>query len=249
MGLTARREDTRNAPVPLPTGADKRAAVRTMFDRIAPRYDLLNRLMSVGLDRRWRRLAADALELQRGDLVLDVACGTGDLAALAADRAARVVAVDFAREMLARGRARLGSCPVAWVRGDAAALPLAAGRARAVTCGFALRNFVSLPAVFAEMARVLAPGGRIAVLEVDRPRPPVLRAGHALWLDRVVPRLGALLSDREAYGYLPRSTAYLPPAAELRALLEGAGFVHVAQRPLLLGAVQLWTGVRAGAPG
>jgi len=226
----------------LPTGATKRATVRAMFDRIAPRYDLMNRLMTAGLDRRWRRIAADAIALAPGDRVVDLACGTGDLAEIAAARGARVLAVDFAREMLVRGRAR--GIPAAWLRADATSLPLADGAATAVTCGFALRNFVSLPAVFAELARVLAPGGRIALLDVDRPDARPLRAAHALWLDRAVPRLGGLLSDRDAYAYLPRSTAYLPPAAEMRALLEKAGFARVARRRLLLGSVQLWTGVR-----
>lgn len=226
----------------LPRDEDKRAMVRAMFDRIAPRYDLLNRVITVGLDRRWREAAIAALALGPGDRVLDLACGTGDLAALAAARGARVLALDFAREMLVRGRAR--GTRAQWVCGDAAALPLPSGFATALTCGFALRNFVSLPEVLREMGRVLAPGGRLALLEVDRPEGGALRAGHRLWFDRVVPRLGGLLSDRAAYAYLPRSAAYLPDAERLRASIEAAGFSRVARRRFLFGSAQLWTAVR-----
>jgi demethylmenaquinone methyltransferase/2-methoxy-6-polyprenyl-1,4-benzoquinol methylase len=216
--------------------------VRAMFDRIAPRYDLLNRVISVGLDRRWREAAVAALELRPGDRVVDLACGTGDLAALAAARGARVVALDFAREMLVRGRAR--GTRAAWLCGDAAALPLPAGCASALVCGFALRNFVSLPDVLREMGRVLAPGGRLALLEVDRPEGGALRAGHRLWFERIVPRLGGLLSDRAAYAYLPRSAAYLPAAEGLREWIEAAGFARVERARFLFGSAQLWTAVR-----
>jgi len=230
----------------LPSGAEKRALVRTMFDRIAPRYDRMNRLLTAGLDQRWRRLALATVAVGPGDRVLDLACGTGDLCALARARGARVLGVDFAREML-RGARRRG-IEAALVQADGAALPFPDGSFHALTCGFALRNFAELPAIFAEAARVLAPGGRVALLEVDRPASPLVRAGHALYFERVVPLLGALLSDRAAYAWLPRSAAYLPPPAELRALLEKAGFEQVGRRALLLGAVQLLTAVRRGAP-
>jgi len=214
-----------------------------MFDRIAPRYDRMNRLMTAGLDQRWRREALARIGVGPGDRVVDVACGTGDLAELAGRRGASVLALDFARGML-DGAARRG-IPASLVHGDGARLPVASGAADAVTCGFALRNFASLPEVFAELARVLAPGGRIALIDVDRPANPLLRAGHGLYFDRVVPRVGGLLSDRAAYAYLPQSTAYLPPADELCASIERAGFRDVARTTLGLGAVQLLTAVRA----
>jgi demethylmenaquinone methyltransferase/2-methoxy-6-polyprenyl-1,4-benzoquinol methylase len=232
----------------LPAAAEKRAAVRAMFDRIAPRYDLLNRLLTGGLDQRWRRALLAAARVGPGDRVVDLACGTGDLAALASARGADVIGVDFSREMLRAARrraARRGGVATAFVQADAQALPLASASASVVTCGFALRNFVSLPAALAECARVLRPGGRLALLEVDRPRLGAVRAGHSLYFDRVVPRIGALLSDRAAYRYLPDSTAYLPAEPELLQWIERAGFARPAKRRLLLGAAQLLLAERA----
>jgi demethylmenaquinone methyltransferase/2-methoxy-6-polyprenyl-1,4-benzoquinol methylase len=233
------RRDVRD---PLPRPDDKQRAVRAIFERIAPRYDALNRLLSLGFDRSWRRLALDAIGVGPGDRVLDLACGTGDLAGLAAARGAQVVGVDFARAMLAGAHRRELRCHLS--QADATALPLPDAWATALTCGFALRNFVSLPEVFGEIARVVAPGGRIALLDVDRPDAAWLRFGHALWFDHVVPRIGGWFSDREAYTYLPRSTVYLPPAAELAAQLADAGFEAVAKRSLLFGSAQLWTACR-----
>lgn len=231
----------------LPAPADKRRVVRAMFDRIAPRYDRMNRLLTAGLDQRWRREALHTIGVGPGDRVVDVACGTGDLAELAAARGARVLALDFARGML-DGAARRGVA-AALVLADGARLPVADAWADVVTCGFALRNFESLPPVLAEMARVLRPGGRLAILEVDRPDSALLRAGHGLYFDRVVPFVGGLLSDRKAYAYLPQSTCYLPPAAELHALLEASGFAAVERRRRGLGAAQILTARRhVGAP-
>ncbi len=217
-----------------------------MFDRIAPRYDRMNRLLSMGLDQRWRRRALAAIGLGPGDRLLDLACGTGDLAELAAARGATVWAVDFAGEMLRGGRRR--GIDAHWVQGDAERLPFPDGAADCLSCGFALRNFASLPAVLAEMARVLAPGGRLALIEVDRPRHTALRVAHGLYFDGIVPRVGALFSDRDAYRYLPESTAYLPEARELRALIEDAGFDAVRKDALLFGAAQLLTARRRGSP-
>jgi len=224
----------------LPSGAEKRASVRAMFDRIAPHYDRLNRLLTAGLDQRWRRAAIDSVGVGTDDIVLDLACGTGDLAEQCAARGARVVGVDFAGEML-RGARRRG-VPADFLQGDAARLPLRDGTATVAVCGFAMRNFVELPPVFAELERVLAPGGRVALLDVDRPRTRVLRTAHSFYFDRVVPLVGGLLSDRAAYAYLPRSTVYLPPGDELCALLGKAGFTAVRRRELLFGAAQLLTG-------
>jgi demethylmenaquinone methyltransferase/2-methoxy-6-polyprenyl-1,4-benzoquinol methylase len=226
----------------LPRGEEKRLAVRAMFDRIAPRYDLLNRLLTGSLDQRWRRRALELAAVGEGDLVLDLACGTGDLGALARRRGARVLGVDFAGVMLREARRR--GIGAAWLQADAERLPLPDHSVDVVVCGFALRNFVSLAAIFAEMARVLAPQGRIALLEVDRPTSPQLRRLHSLYFDRVVPWVGGLLSDRDAYRYLPRSTSYLPATDELIAALARAGFAGVRRRRLLLGTAQILLGVR-----
>jgi demethylmenaquinone methyltransferase/2-methoxy-6-polyprenyl-1,4-benzoquinol methylase len=227
----------------VPAAPEKRAYVRAMFDRIAPRYDLMNRLLTGGLDQRWRRALLAAARVAPGDRVLDLACGTGDLAELARGRGAVVLGLDFSREML-RAAARRGVAG-RWVQADAQALPIADASVRVVTCGFALRNFVSLPAVLRECARVLAPGGRLALLEVDRPDAWLVRTGHSLYFDRLVPRIGALLSDRAAYRYLPDSTSYLPARAELLALIAGSGFANVTKHRLLLGTAQLLLAERA----
>jgi demethylmenaquinone methyltransferase/2-methoxy-6-polyprenyl-1,4-benzoquinol methylase len=228
----------------LPAADEKPRHVRAMFDRIAPRYDALNRVLSLGLDRGWRKLALDAIAVGPADRVLDLACGTGDLARLAAARGARVVGADFSREMLRGAQAR--GLPCGLVQADAAALPFRDGSITAAACGFALRNFASLEAVLAELARVLAPHARVALLDVDRPRSAWLRRGHGVWFDRVVPTVGGWLSDRDAYAYLPQSTAYLPEERELAALLAASGFAASRRRRLALGAAQLWTARRAG---
>jgi len=216
-----------------------------MFDRIAPRYDRLNRLLTGGLDQRWRREALVRVGVGPGDRLIDVACGTGDLAELASQRGAEVMALDFARRMLERAARR--SVGAALVLGDGAHLPVADAAADVVTCGFALRNFETLPPVLAEMARVLRPAGRLALIEVDRPDRAWLRVGHGLYFDHVVPWLGGLLSDREAYAYLPQSTVYLPPATELAALLGKAGFEGIERLRRGLGAAQIVTARRIGA--
>ena len=226
----------------LPRGREKRAAVQSMFDRIAPRYDRLNRLLSVGLDQRWRRLTLDHASVGAEDRVLDVACGTGDFLELAVARGASAVGVDFAAGMLAAGRRRLPG--YTFVQADGAALPVRDGGVTVVTCGFAFRNFVHLPQVMRELARVLEPGGRLAVIDVDRPRAGIVRAAHSAYFDHLVPWVGGLLSDREAYAYLPRSTEYLPEPALLRTQLEEAGFTRVERRTRLLGTAQIWTAVR-----
>lgn len=228
----------------LPPPDEKAVAVQRMFDRIAPRYDRMNRLLTGTMDQRWRRSMIRALRIGPGDVVLDLACGTGDLARIAAARGAHVVGLDYAARMLRLAAARrMGN--VELVRGDALRLPLADGSMTAVVSGFALRNFTDIAAVLREAARVLGPGGRLGLLEVDQPRNPILRAGHAFYFERVVPLVGGLLSDRAAYTYLRDSTAYLPPEPELLAMVRDAGFPRVRKRSYLGGAAQAILAVRA----
>jgi demethylmenaquinone methyltransferase/2-methoxy-6-polyprenyl-1,4-benzoquinol methylase len=227
-------------PPPAPADAAGRARTnRAMFDRIAARYDLLNRVLTLGLDAGWRRRAVAALGLPPGSLVLDLACGTGDLCRVAERAGLRCVGVDVAARMLAHSHT---AAPL--VRADILRLPLAGGVADGAVCGFALRNVVDIPACLRETARVLRPGGRIGFLEVAQPDNPVLRRGHDLYFRRLVPMVGGLLSDREAYRYLPASAAWLPAPGELLDILREAGFTAVERRSLGGGAAQLLTGTR-----
>jgi demethylmenaquinone methyltransferase / 2-methoxy-6-polyprenyl-1,4-benzoquinol methylase len=215
-------------------------AVRTMFDRIAPVYDAMNRVMTMGLDLRWRRLGARAV-VHPGNEVLDAACGTGDFAV--ADLragAARVVGLDFSEPMLERARRK--EPRVEWVRGDMLALPFAEETFDAATVGFGVRNVADLELALRELRRVLRPGGRVAILEITQPRGP-LRPFYSLWFDRVVPLLGKALPGGSAYTYLPASVKRFPPAEELGALMEAAGFADVRFRLLAGSIVALHTGV------
>ena len=223
----------------LPDAASKAKAVETMFDRIAPRYDLLNRLMTFGLDVHWRRRAVRELQLPQRSRVVDLACGTGDFCTELEHAGLRPVGIDFAAAMLARAHL---TAPV--VRADILQLPLRDGSLDGATCGFALRNVSDIEACFRETARVLRSGGRIAFLEVATPRSALLRAAHGLYFNRVVPLVGGMLSDRSAYRYLPASAAYLPADVTLGRMLVGAGFTEVRRIPLGAGAVQLLTATR-----
>jgi demethylmenaquinone methyltransferase / 2-methoxy-6-polyprenyl-1,4-benzoquinol methylase len=228
----------------LPAGRDKSVRVRAMFDAIAPRYDRVNRIISLGLDQHWRHRTVRALALAPGSLVLDLACGTGALGEIAQRRGYRVLGADVSAGMLA-GRAGLFPAALA----DAAALPFASGSFDGVLCAYALRNFTDLDASLAEAARVVRPGGRIAVLEVATPPHRLVRAGHALWFQHVVPAIGAALSDPDAYRWLPDSVAYLPEERELRELLRRSGFAVVGRQLLQGGLSQILAGTRAGVPG
>ena len=224
----------------LPQGEVKARAVRGMFDAIAPRYDLVNRLMTFGLDIRWRRRAVRSLALPAGSRVVDVACGTGDLCRDLASARLRPIGVDFSAGMLAHART---DAPL--VEADALALPIADSSIDGAVSGFALRNFTDLAAMARELARVIRPLGRIALLDVAQPEHPLLRWGHSIYFGKVVPRIGGLLSDAAAYRYLPESVAYLPPPGELVELVRDAGFERVERRLLSGGITQLITGTRA----
>ncbi len=182
----------------LPQGEAKTAAVRAMFDAIAPRYDLVNRVMTFRMDVRWRRKAVASLGLPARSTVLDLACGTGDLCRELASQGMRAIGADLSFGMLAAART---TAPL--VHGDALRLPLPDAAVDGVTCGFALRNFTDLAAFLAEVGRVVRPGGRIALLEVAEPENRVLRFGHSIYFGKVVPLIGGLLSDGAAYRYLP----------------------------------------------
>jgi demethylmenaquinone methyltransferase/2-methoxy-6-polyprenyl-1,4-benzoquinol methylase len=224
----------------LPQGDEKVRAVRGMFDAIAPRYDLVNRIMTFGLDTRWRKEAVRRLDRGRGSLVLDLACGTGDLCREVERTGAHVTGLDLSFGML---RAARTDAPLA--QADALHLPMPDASVDGATCGFALRNLTDLGAFFDELGRVLRPSGRIALLEVAEPPNPVMRWGHGIYFGKVVPVIGGLLSDRSAYRYLPKSVAYLPEPDEMLAMLRTAGFAD-AERTLLSGGIaQLLTGTRS----
>jgi len=224
----------------LPSGEEKAATVRGLFDRISPRYDLVNRVMTVGMDIGWRRRAIRELHLPAGSRVFDLACGTGDFCRELRRAGYLAVGFDFSFGMLASART-----DVPLVQADALRLPVRDASADGVTCGFALRNVVSLPELFAELGRVVRPGGAIALLDASRPDNAVLRAGHTVYFERVVPLIGGLLSDRDAYAYLPRSMAYLPPPGEMLSMLGEAGFPSARRLQLSGGITQLLVGVRA----
>jgi demethylmenaquinone methyltransferase / 2-methoxy-6-polyprenyl-1,4-benzoquinol methylase len=228
----------------LPFGREKTVRVRAMFDAIAPRYDLVNRFISLGLDQHWRHRTVRALALAPGSLVLDLACGTGSLGDLAQRDGYRVVGADASAGMLA---GLDGLFPAALA--DAAALPFETGSVDGVLCAYALRNFTDLEASLEEAGRVIRPGGRVAILEVTLPAHGLVRAGHSLWFNRVVPAIGAALSDRDAYRYLPDSVEYLPQDGVLREMLRRAGFATVGRQLLQGGLSQILTGTRAGEPG
>jgi demethylmenaquinone methyltransferase / 2-methoxy-6-polyprenyl-1,4-benzoquinol methylase len=214
-------------------------AVRTMFDRIAPMYDAMNRVMTAGLDVRWRRLAAAAV-VRPGDRVLDAACGTGELAVADAEAGAReVVGVDFSPRMLERARSK--SAQIEWVEADLLSLPFPDASFDAATVGFGVRNLEDLEAGLRELRRVLRPGGRVAILEITTPRGPLAPFYH-LWFDRIVPLLGRVLPGGSAYTYLPASVRRFPGPDALADLLARTGFASVRYRLFAGGIVALHLG-------
>ena len=231
-------------PEQLPEGEEKVQAVRSMFDTIAPRYDLVNRVMTFRMDVGWRRRTVRDLRLPAGSLVADLACGTGDFCRELQTQGLRPVGFDLSFGMLAAARTE---APLA--EADILRLPVPDGCLDGVTCGFALRNLVELGGFFVELARVVRPGGRIALLDVAIPPNPVLRWGHSIYFGRVVPMVGGLLSDPTAYRYLPKSVAYLPEPEVMLAQLRDAGFDDVRRDLLTTGISQLITATRRSTDG
>ena len=213
-----------------------------MFDAIAPRYDLVNRIMTLRLDVSWRRRSVRGLGLPPGSTVADLACGTGDFCREIERHGCHALGFDLSMGMLKAAPDRSDGAPL--VNADVLTLPLTGGSLDGATCGFALRNVTSVPALFDELARVVRAGGRIALLEVDTPGNPLLRWGHGLYFGRVVPLVGALLSDRDAYRYLPRSVSYLPSWDDVNKDLQSSGFTDVCHHRLSAGIAQLITATR-----
>ena len=222
-----------------------------MFDSIAPRYDLLNHVLSAGLDARWRRRAIDELQLLPGARILDLCTGTGDLAvaALRAQPSASVVGVDFAGEMLRLAQRKMtasGRLAVRLVRGDATRIPISDGTCDAATVGFGIRNVVDPRAALAELARVLRPGGRLAILEFGQPRVPGIKTLYAWYFRYLLPLVGKLVSKHQsAYSYLPASVGTFPPPGEFAAIIAATGFSQVRAVPLSLGIVYLYIAERS----
>lgn len=217
--------------------------VARMFDAVADNYDRMNAVMTGGQERRWRHVVATALDLRATDRVLDLAAGTGASSVSLQAGGASVVACDFSEGMLGVGRRRHPS--VRFVAGDALRLPFRDGSFDALTISFGLRNFADVDAALAELARVAAPGGRLAILETSAPQRQPLRAGHHFYVRRVMPRLARLVaSNSEAYDYLAESMDDWPGPAELAGRIAAAGWGKVRWRQLMLGAVALHTGVR-----
>jgi demethylmenaquinone methyltransferase / 2-methoxy-6-polyprenyl-1,4-benzoquinol methylase len=221
-----------------------------MFGRVAKRYDLLNTVMTAGLHHSWRERAADRAEVGPGDSVLDVCCGTGDLALELAGRVTpggHVVGCDFSEPMLDLARekaATRGSAAARFEWADALTLPYDAERFDAVTVGFGVRNFADLDRGLREMSRVLRPGGRLVILEITQPARPPLSFFFSLWFDRIVPLLGAFSDESEAYTYLPESVRSFPAPGTLAGMMDAAGFERIRWTVLAGGIIAIHSGVR-----
>ncbi len=232
-------------------GEQKGDYVRNMFARIAPRYDLLNSLLSLRIHHRWRESAARETHLRPGDMALDVCTGTADLAIRLAElvgAGGRVVGIDFCHPMLELGLSKVQksahSRTITLALGDALALPFAPNTFHAVTVAFGIRNVVDIRKAFAEMWRVLKPGGRVVCLEFSHPRRQPFRSVYYFYFHHLLPRIGGLLSHRDAYTYLPTSVQYFPEREQLAQIMRDAGFEEVAWRELTFGIVCIHSGVK-----
>ena len=223
----------------LPQGDEKAIIVEQMFDQIAPRYDLINRLMTFRMDVGWRQRTVRGLSLEPGSTVLDLACGTGDFCDDLLRFGLNPVGIDFSAGMLA---AAATDAPL--VRADVLQLPIPDSCVDGIICGFALRNFKDLTRFFREISRVVKPGGRIGLLDVSQPSNALLRWGHGVYFDKVVPKIGALLSDPSAYRYLPKSVDYLPDSETLLSDLQMVGFSDATQISLSGGITQIFLGTQ-----
>ena len=219
---------------PLPTFSEKELTVRKMFDRIAPRYDFLNRLITFGLDTRWRKKTVRHMHAHPGGKVLDVACGTGDLCDSLHKAGIKAVGMDFSRGML---KSFNSNAPL--INGDALKIPIHDSSVDGVTCGFALRNFLDINPFLNEVARILKPGSRVAILEVDEPENRYIKTVHSFYFNKIVPLIGGLFSDKAAYSYLPSSVIYLPEKNEIIKMIEESGLSNVKKFRLTGGIVQL----------
>ena len=235
----------------MPDVSKSPARIAGMFDAIAGRYDLLNHLLSAGIDRRWRLAAIRSLELSGRERVLDVCTGTADLAIAArtaAPHAARVVGVDFASAMLGIGRDKLlrGGLAdrVTLIQGDATRLPIRDRSVDGVTVAFGIRNVERVELACAEMHRVLVPDGRLAILEFAMPNAAVIGPVYRWYFRKVLPRIGHVIAHHDAYGYLPASVDAFPPPEEFVKVLRQAGFAGILAKPLTLGIVYLYTARR-----
>ncbi len=223
----------------LPEGVEKSQMVRGMFDAIAPRYDLVNRIMTFRLDTRWRRRAVRDLALPPQSVVLDLAAGTGDLCVDLRRAQLTPIAFDLSFGMLSNDHSGAPR-----VQADILRLPIPSQSVDGVICGFALRNLVDLEKFFAECARVIRPGGRVALLDVGIPHNRLIRFGNNIYFGKIVPRIGAIFSDAAAYRYLPRSVAYLPERTALVSMLKKAGFADATHTQLSGGLTQLMVGTK-----
>ncbi len=225
------------------SGTLQEPQVRAMFDRIASVYDLMNSVMTAGLHHRWRKRAADLAAVDAGDEALDVATGTGDLAIELASRGVRVVAGDFSEEMLARARAKQPS--ITWEWANAQDLPYESDRFAAATVGFGARNFSDLALGISEMARVVRPGGRVVILEITTPQKPPLSTFFRVWFDHVVPGLGRLAGDSDAYTYLPNSVKRFPGPDGLAGVMAAAGLRDIRWILTAGGIIAIHVGTKA----
>ena len=226
------------------------ASMRDMFDRIAARYDLMNRVLSLGMDAGWRRKAVAGLQLSPGSTVLDLACGTGALSKELLKAGMKPVGFDISEQMLRQplqeqAIAEQTDKTVPAAIADCLRLPMGGASVQGVICGFALRHFVSVKPLLAEAARVLVPHGRLVLLELDKPDPWLLRAGHRLYSRTFIPLAGRVLSEKSAYEYLPDSLALLPDPEQFEADLREAGFADINRRSLSLGIAQMVSASRA----
>ncbi|MGZ6642630.1 MAG: ubiquinone/menaquinone biosynthesis methyltransferase [Solirubrobacteraceae bacterium] len=217
--------------------------VRARFDRIAGVYDVMNSVMTAGMHHRWRRRAADLAAVGPGDEALDVATGTGDLAVELVSRGAKVIASDFSEEMLARARAKQPQ--LRWEWANALELPYESNRFAAATVGFGARNFSDLPRGVSEMTRVVAPGGRVVILEITTPQRPPLSTFFSVWFDHIVPALGRLAGDPDAYTYLPNSVKRFPAPEGLAGVMAAAGLRDIRWILTAGGIIAIHVGTKA----